>query len=549
MKKRRLVAVIMALTLVAGLAGCGSDTGKKEKKKEAGASATDTVVLDVTSEPGSLNPMLMSDTISQSVLTHSMAGLTRLDKNDQPVADVAEKWDINEENTVYTMHLRKDAKWSNGDPVTANDFYFSWVTQMKQETGSPLASFLYSNIKNGKDFYEGKLEESELGIKVIDDNTLEIEWAHPMSSGLFLLALPIYFPMNEKAYEEIGADNYAKDAEQLVTNGPYKVAEWEHDDHILLEKVEDYYNADSINVPNVKLVMIGDDNTRLNAFVAGEIDMCNMYSEQITQLEKKDVGSIESYIDGASWFLDFNTQDEVMSNVNMRKALAYSVDTQSLLDNVIDDGSVAADGFVPGVIAGADEESYAKARGSLFSYDVEEAKSYLESALTELGKSASDITIKLSATDTTYNQNQAAYIQQQWETNLGIKVEIDVKAWKALYEAKTAGDYQVYVNGWGPSRNDAMDFLEIFRSTDSNNFGKYTNPKYDELVAAAESESDAMKRQDLMIQAEQLLMEDQAMGPLYFTCTSYALSDKLKNIVRTPFQLFNMWDGAEIVTQ
>ncbi|WP_044293223.1 peptide ABC transporter substrate-binding protein [Robinsoniella peoriensis] len=564
MRKKKLLAFAMILIVMFNLVSCGNTSagGKTDQvntdqtgqenavQKKAGAfpgtTDEDTVVLDITTEPVEMNSILVCDAVAMSILSHCMSGIARLDKNDEPVADLAEKWDISADNTKYVIYLKQNAKWSNGEPVTAKDFYFAWVTQMKPDTGAFMASFLYENIKNGEAFYNGQADESELGIKVRDDYTLEIEWSHPMTDGLFLLALPMYFPMNQKAYEEIGAAEYGKDADKMVTNGAYRLTEWTHDDHMMLEKWDDYYNASDIRIPKVKLAMIGDTNTRLNAFTTGEIDLCNIYSEQIAQVKDKDEKAIHTYIDGGTWYLGFNMENEYLANENIRKALAYSIDTQSLLDNVIADGSVAADGLVPEMIAGAGEKSYASARGSLFAYDLENAKKYMELALEELKIAAADIKLTLDVVDTSYSQNQAAYIQQQWKTNLGIDVTINAQAWKALQEAKENGDFNISIEANGPTENTAITFLEYFASDNVNNMGKYSNPEYDRLLADADEQGDAGKKQELMIQAEKLLLDDMAMGPLYFTCTTYAVSDKVEGLVRTPFQYFNVCDGASI---
>lgn len=580
MRKRKLLAFAMVFIMMFNLVSCSNagagdktDQEKTEQTEQVktnqteqgetdqagqanadqekagvfpGTTEEDTAVLDITAEPIEMNSLLAYDSIGMSILAQCMSGIARLDKDDQPVADLAEKWDISEDNTKYVIYLKRDAKWSNGDPVTAKDFYFSWVTQMKPETGAMMASFLYENIKNGEAFYNGEVDESELGIKVIDDYTLEIEWSHPMTDGLFLLALSMYYPMNQKAYEEIGAAEYGKDADKMVTNGAYRLTEWTHDDHMMLEKSEDYHNASNIKIPKVKLVMIGDTNTRLNAFTTGEIDLCNIYSEQIGQVKDKDEKAIRSYIDGGSWYLGFNLKNEYLANKNLRKALAYSIDTQSLLDNVIADGSVAADGLVPGSIAGAGEESYVSVRGSLFAYDLEKAKECMELALEELKISAADIKLTLDVADTSYSQNQAAYIQQQWKTNLGIDVTVNAQAWKSLQEAKENGDFNISIEANGPNENTAMTFLKYFASDNPNNIGKYNNPDYDKLLADANVQSDPEKKQELMIKAEKLLLEEMAMGPLYFTCTTYAVSDKLEGLVRTPFQYFNVCEGASI---
>ncbi|NMS88366.1 peptide ABC transporter substrate-binding protein [Clostridioides difficile] len=533
-----LVVAMLALNLVACATSKSGDTTQGSVFQ--GTQEKDMVTLNITSEPSELNPMTMIDTISQSILYHCMSGFTKLNEKDEPVADLAESWDINDTDTTYTMHLKKDAKWSNGDLVTANDFYYSWVTQMKPSTGSIFAAYLYKNIKNGEAFYKGEVDESQLGLKVLDDYTLEIQWSHPMTNGLFYLSQPYFLPINQKAYEEIGDKQYAKDANKMVTNGAYKITEWVHDDHITMEKSEEYYNASKINIPKVKLVMIGDANTSLNAFTAGEIDLCNLYNEQIKLVKEKSKDAVQSYIDGGSWYLSFNTQDKYLSNINLRKALTYSIDVQSLLDNVINDGSIAADGFVPDVIKGIEGKSYAEKRGGLFKHDKGKAKEYLDKALQELGIDKKDIKLVFWASDTTYNQNQAAYLQQQWKENIGLDVELKFTAVKALSEAMTNGDYSFAMDGWGPSENDAITFLENYTTENMNNHVKYSNPKYDKLIEDSINESDPKKRQEILIQAEKILIDDMVIGPMYFTCTTYAISDKLVGLVRTPFQFFNV---------
>lgn len=547
MKKKKVLAIAIAAVVSIGLAACGmAKSGETDTAKSTGGFPgtpdQDMVTLNVVSEPTELNSMRVSDSISISVLSHCMSGLTRLDENDVPVADLAESWDISDDGTVYTMNLKKDAKWSNGESVTANDYYYSWVSQMKPDTGSIFASYIYKNLKNGEEFYNGKVDESQIGLKVEDDYTLKIEWSHPITeaNALFYLSQPFFLPVNQKAYENIGDEQYAKDAEKIVTNGAYTMTEWVHDDHITLEKSEDYYDADAIGIPKVKLTMIGDANTAVNAFTAGEIDLCSLYSEQIDQIEKISKDAVLSYVDGGSWYIDFNTRDENISNVNLRKALAHSIDVQSLLDNVINDGSIAADGMVPGVIAGADGKSYAEVRGSLFAYDKDAASKYLDMALEELGKTKEELKLTFSASDTTYNQNQAAYLQQQWKENLGLDVVLESMPVNTLIENRNGGNYSFEVGGWGPSENDAITFLEIFTTDNMNNNGKYSNAEYDSLITASMEESDPAKRQEILIQAEQILMDDMVVGPLYFTCTTYAVSDKIEGIARTPFQYLNV---------
>ena len=554
----RVPALLMALVLSLSLFGCSpAQPAPSTGPVQPGATPAPTnlfpgtaqagnVSLDIGSDPAELNHMLLADGVAVDPMRHFMSGLTRLDRNDQPVADLAERWEVSEDGTAYTFYLRQDAKWTNGDPVTAQDYYYSWMTQLDPNTGTPFASFLYGNILNAEDYYGGKAQAADVGIQVVDDYTLRVTYNKPMASALYFMSFPTYFPMNQKAYESIGADRYGKSPDTFVSNGPYQLTEWVPSDHITLEKNPDYWNAGALGVPTVKLLMIGDQNTRLNAFLGGQVDVCSLYSDQIDQVKAEDPGAIRSYIDGGSWYLQFNCAGPRLSNVNLRRALAHAVDVQALLDNVIRDGSVAADGLVPGVISGAGGQSYAQARGSLFAYDPEAAKGYLDAALGELGLTADQLALKLIANDTSYSQTQAAFLQQEWKSKLGLDVGIDVMPWKARVDAQAAGDFDMIVTGWGPNENDAITFLEVFPSDSGYNQSGYANPEYDRLIAEAIAEPDAQKRQDLLIAAEKVLMDDMAIGPMYFTSTTYAVSGKVQGLVRTPFQIFSFCDGASV---
>lgn len=548
--KRKLTLLSIVTALVVVLTACGQSVSGGGKAAFPGTQDADMVTLNIVSEPMELNPMRIGDAIGQSILAHCMAGFTRLDENDSPVADLAERWEISEDSTIYTMHLKKDALWSNGDPVTAHDFYYSWVTQMTPATGTIYASYLYNNIKNGEVFYNGEMDASQLGLTVQDDYTLVIEWSRPMAeaNGLFLLAQPFYLPINPKAYEQIGDQAYAKEAGQMVTNGAYQITEWVHDDHIAMEKSETYYDAAAIRIPKVTLAMIGDANASLNAFTTGMLDQCNLYSEQIAQVAQRDEQAVKSYVDGGTWYLNFNMQDKTLSNANLRRALANAIDVQSLLDYVINDGSIMANGLVPDVIAGADGKSYARARGNLFEGSREAAKDYLAQALSELGTTKEALQLVLWASDSTYNQNQAAYLQQQWKENLGLDVALKVIPANSLLEAQYSGEHSMLVDGWGPTENDAATFLENYISGSLNNTAGYSNPAYDALLVQARQEQDPSSRQKLLMQAEGILIDEMVVGPLYFTCTTYAVSNKLTGVVRTPFQPFNL-RGASIAAQ
>ena len=263
-KRKRIVAAAMAAvmtaTMLAGCSGGGTTESKAGGDVTASSGAADAgtstgpkeITVDTTSEPPELNPIKNSSTGGGNVLRHIMEGLIYLDKDNSPHAGMAESWDVSDDKLTYTFHIRKDAKWTNGDPVTANDFVFSWNTLFTPATGSVYASTWApllvgaSDVLNAADDATLQTALSNVGWKAIDDYTLEVKLTNPYPYFVSLLSFYSFAPLNEKAYTEIGGDNYAKEFDSMVTNGPWKMTAWTHESEIVLEKNMDYYDKDSI---------------------------------------------------------------------------------------------------------------------------------------------------------------------------------------------------------------------------------------------------------------------------------------------------------------
>lgn len=539
---KRLLLVLLALTLSITTACKPADSSSFRGTPDASQ-----ITVNLPGSPPELNSMLATDAVSADILRVCMSGLFKLDQNDQPQPDLVETWEVSADNKTYTMHLRADALWSSGDPVTAADFIFAWTYAMNAANASPYSFLLYENIKNGQAFYEGKVPAADLGIKALDASTLQVELEQPIPYALTLFASFIYLPVNQKAFEAIGAENYGKSPETFPTNGAYRMTEWTRDDHILVTKNEAHYNAANIFIPQIRFTMITDTNAALNAFRAGELDTANITGEQMLQLEQESAKNVQKYYDNGTWFLRFNTQSKLLSNAKLRQALGMAIDVQQLCDNVLKDGSVPADGYVPPRIAGAGGKLYAEARGSIHAPKTADAKALWDEGLRELGVDAADVTLRYLADDTTYSKMQAEYFQAQWKQNLGLDVQVDSMPFKARLAATSAGDFDIVFGGWSPDFNDPMTFLSLFTSQSSNNSGHYENAQYDDLIARAMAERDELARQKLLIEAETLLLQDAPIAPLYFSCVPYVVSDKLTGITRTGFQEYDFCDGAQIL--
>ena len=561
MKMKKILAMALASAMVLSLGACGSsgsgstsgsdssagsDGTETASTAFAGTADEDTYVVDLRAEPPELNSILTTDVASGDILRMVISGLYRLDENDQPVEDLAESTEVSEDGCTYTMKIRQDAKWSNGEPVTANDFVFSYQTICSKEAASSYAFIVYDNLVNGNEVYEGTMDPSELGVKAIDDYTLEVKFENPIPYAKHLFSFASYYPMNQKAYEEIGADVYGDDADKIVTNGAYTISEWVHNDHITLTKNPDFYDSDRCAVGTVKYTMLNDSNARMNAFQSGEIDCINLSGDQMAQAEKLGIHT-ESYVDNGNWYIQFNTQktDKGLDNANIRLALGMAIDSQSLCDNILKDGSVPATGLVPTSIAGANGEKYRDAVGDIVGYDADAAKAALEKGLQETGLTAEELKLTFLCDDTDNAQKNAQFFQEQWKTVLGIDVEITPQPFKSRLDTMDSGDFDMVYAGWSPDYNDPMTFLDMFTTTNGNNYGKYSNAKYDELVTNAMTEADVVARQEMLFEAETIVTKtDAAIYPIYFSACTYAVSDKVEGMTRTGFQEFDFTDAT-----
>lgn len=567
---KKLLALLLAGLMAVAAAGCSSapassgddsatDSGSSTTSEATGTSNfagtpdEGMVTVDLRAEPPDLNPITTSDVASADILRMTTAGLMKLDENDQPVKDLAEDYTVSEDGKTYTFKIRKDAKWNNGDPVTADDFVYSWLLAMDQKTAATYGFILYNNIVNGDKYFAGECEAEDVGVKALDDYTLEVTFNNPLTYALNLFAFQTYLPVNQKIYEAAGTNSeggslYNTDPDLMGYNGPYYVESWTHNTEIVLAKNPDYYNADEIKIDKVKYTMMTDTNARMNAFQGGQVDCINLTAEQMDQMKQMNE-PIHTYVDNGNWYFQFNLQTPALQSTKVRKALGDAIDPQSYIDNVLRDGSELANGLVPPSINGANNGKYVDGREDLMDHDTAGAKALFDEGLAELNLTADDVKLTYVCDDTSNAQTHAAYFQQQWADVLGIEVEISPMAFQARLDAMRNGNFDIVFAGWSPDYNDAMTYLDMFMKDNGNNYGKYDNPEYDELLTQAMAEQDAAKRQEMLQQAETILVQqDYAVYPLYFSVINYVSSNKISGMTRTGFQEFDFCDGAEIVS-
>lgn len=526
-----LLAMLLALSLV--LAACNFG-GEEATTTEDGKSAKE-LNLVIPSEPPSLHPALATDTTSGVILQNVFEGLTTL-KDGEVVEAAAEDIKISDDQLTYTFTLR-DAKWSNGDSVTAEDFAYAWKWALNPANASEYASILYP-IKGAESYSLGEGTEEDLGIKVVDDKTLEVTLENPTPYFLELTAFKTYYPVH-KATAEANDTWYTEAGETYVTNGPFTLADWQHAGSITLEKSENYWDKENVALDKVNISMVENETTAGTMFDAGEIDFLgapfqNVSLDAIDRYQKEGTLNVEDL--ASIYTYKLNTTGEFTSNANIRKALTLAIDRQGLIDNVAKGEQTPALGMVPKAVKGFEEQT-----GYFKDNDIEESKKALEQGMEELGISdPSQISIGLSINTSEAHAAIAQYVQESWHKNLGIEVTIDNSEWQVYLEKLNMLEYDAARMGWGADYNDAYTFLEQYDSAkNGNNDTGWENAEFTKLLKQSQVETDPEKRIEILKQAEAIIMSEYPVIPVYYYTNLYVSKDYVENIA--PDKLGNIY--------
>lgn len=563
MKLRKILAIVMAACISAtALAGCAgapatssgaastaesstaASTAESSTAESGAPSVGDTsaypgtpdanmITLNLTAEPTKLNTLLSTYSYEFVVIKNLYENLVMLDKDDKVIPGVAESWTISDDQLTYTFKLREGMKWTNGEPVTAKDFVFAWSQLIDPKVASNYAYFGYGLFKNAKKYYDGECKIEDVGFKAKSDYELEVVLENPTPYALFMFSFGSLAPVNEKFYNEVGADMYNTDPQYFCTNGAFMVESWTHDSDLVLKKNPDYYRAADVSLEKIKYLMIKDTNAALNSFKAGELDVHTLTGDQITQMTNENYPMID-YVDGSEFHVLLNNEDKYMSNVNLRRAINLAYDREAYVKAIRKDKSTYAAGFTTGVKG---------ASGSQFRDDViakygelypknaqpEEAKKYLETALKELNCKIEDLSknISMNTADDDVSAAQAAFFQEQLRTNLGIEIQIKPMTVKAQSAERDSGNFVMDFTGWGPDYDDPMTFLDMWVTDGGNNSVKFSNARYDELIALAAKETDVNKRQEYFLECEKIIADEVPISPTMWRIRTYIVSDKI----------------------
>lgn len=505
--------------------------------------AAKTISLNAGMEPTGLNTLTSTYSIEFALFKHMYENLVTLDDDDNTAPGAAESWDYDEDTLTYTFHLRKDGVWTNGDPVTAKDFEFAWSQALNPDVASDYAYFLYF-IKNAEKYFNGEVTWDEVGVKVVDDYTLEVTMEQPTPYALFLFSFGTLAPINQRFYEAVGADLYSTEAQYFCTNGPFALTEWSHNDKIVMQKNDAWHGAADVEVEEIDWKIITDANAALSSFLAGDLDMVGLGTGELIKQATAAGATIQSYTDGTSFYIYFNNNDQYLSNVNLRRALFNAIDEQKEIDTVWQNDNEPMTSFTAPGVSATDGTSFAGKVGELYapSRDQEKAKEYLATALSELGCTVDELSAHLSIDcgDSATSIAEASFYQEQWRQVLGIEVTVNSMITKQGSQNRKTGNYVMSITGWGPDYNDPNTFLDLWVTDGGNNQTGFSNERYDELIDLAAKETDLEKRESYFIECEQIIADQLPIGPAFWRAPSYACSDKIKGgMHRSTFQDIN----------
>lgn len=528
MKKGKLVSLLgIALTSTIVLAACGGGSGSDKASDSASKDSSGKMAkkqelnLIESAEIPTMDSVMNTDTVGSIVMNNVFEGLYRQDLDNNPVLGMAaEEPKISDDKLTYTFKIRDDAKWSNGDPVTAGDFVFSWRRLVDPTTAAPYSYMMDGVIANASAVIAGEKQPDELGVKAVDDKTLEIQLERAVPYFKGLLSLAMYYPQNEKFVTEQG-EKYASNSDALVYNGPFKLAawdgtglSWEYD------KNDTYWDKDTVKLDKINVDVVKETSTALNLYDDGQIDRMVLTGEYVQT--RQDDPDLKKFPTSSVFFLKFNQErngkETPLANENIRKALSMAFDKQAYADTVLQNGSVPANGLVPAGLAKdpKNDKDFRKENGDLSKYDAKKAQEFWKKGLKELGVDKLDL--EFLSDDTENAKRSSEFMQGQLEENLdGLKITLRNVPFKVRIDNNDKQDYDIQLSGWGADFSDPINFLELFETGNGNNKSGFSNEKYDSLLKEISTTSltDPEKRWEQMLEAEKVLFDNGAIAPIY----------------------------------
>ncbi|NLP37416.1 MAG: peptide ABC transporter substrate-binding protein [Firmicutes bacterium] len=533
---RKKLSILLALLLLVGtLAGCAGNNNNNlpgnDENGQTTPKGSDPVVLNVHvgPNPDTIDPALNSAVDGATLIIHAFEGLYTLDKDGVPVPGQAEKVDISEDGLTYTFTLRDGLTWSDGSPLTAEDFVYSWNRAIDPNTGADYA-YMFESIKG--------YEDGKLDVTAVDEKTLVVNLVAKTPYFLELTAFPTFSPVKKDIVEEHG-EAWALAPETYIGNGPYKLIEWVDSSHMLYEKNENYWNYDVLGPDQIKFILMSDANSVLGAFKTGQILFADdLPTEEIDSWRDSD----EFYIQGqlGTYYVSFNTQAPPFDNKLVREAFSLAIDRNYIVENIGKAGQQPAGAFVPTGLSDADPTKefrevggdYIDVSKDAYEKNLARAKELMKEAGYEDGKGF-PVVEYLYNPESDGHRLIAEALQQMW-AQLGVEVNLASQEWNTFLNTRKNGDYQIARNGWLGDYNDPISFLDMWITGSGNNDAQWSNAEYDKLIAEVKNSNDPVERFEKMHRAEDIIFEEAMLSPIYYYVDLYLMSNKLKNAYSSP---------------
>ncbi len=518
----KLMALVLCLTLVMTIGTFASAEGDNVLK------------VQIETEVQSLDPQVATDGTSFEVIADFTDGLYQMDASGAAVPALAAETEVSADGLTYTFKIRDDANWSNGDPVTADDFVFGWQRACDPAFASEY-SYMITDIgliKNSVAVNKGEMPVEDLGVKAIDAKTLQVELESPVSFFTSLMYFPTFYPVNRAFCEKCG-DNFATSPDTVLSNGAFVLTSYEPAaTSFTLAKNPDYYDAARVKLNGLNYQVIKDSQTSLLSYQNGDLDIVTLSGDQVELVQ--DDPEFLSVNAGYLWYITVNSKDvPELANVNFRKALAGAFDREAICASIVKDGSTPAYFAVPEQLAtGPDGKDFRATAKTFEGFDKDSALAAYNAACEELGKKEFSLTLLVE--DDSTAQNIAAFVQQEWQNTLpGVTVELKVETKKQRVQDIQNGDYNTCLTRWGPDYADPMTYLGMWVTDNSNNYGFWSNAEYDEIIkrcVSGDLAMDAAGRWTALHQAEEIVMDNMVILPVYQKCNAMMVKASVKNL-------------------
>lgn len=542
-KSGLLLLIFTILTFVLAACSFENDNSSDDKQSEEGSSEEENVLrIAETADIPTMDPIMTEDNVSTLWIDTVYEGLYRQAPGGEIVSGIAKKeeTEVSDDGLTYTFHLREDAKWANGDPVTAQDFVYGWQRAVNPDNGSFYGNYLMSGkIKNAEQIFAGELPPEDLGVSAPDDYTFVVELEVPVPYFDSYVINSNFLPAHKEFVEEQG-DQFSLSPEGILANGPFKMTSWQADSGWELEKNEEYWDAENVALDGISVKVIKQADTRLSNYEVGELDRVTLQGSQVS--ENRTSPEYQVLSETAVFYMKMNQESleksEYMQNKNFRMALAKGFDKQAYIDVAYGNDSTPIDFYVPTeFIQHPETEEDFQTGSDLLSFDVEAAQEYWAAAKEELG--FEEVSLSFLSGDTDTAKSISEVMKTELEKNLeGLTIETKNVPWAQQLDLMREKNYELAVSGWGPDYLDAVSFLDVFVTGGENNDVGYSNEEYDSLIKSAKTDLalDPVARFEALQDAEKILLEDAAIAPIMQRKTSVLVKDYVEGLdVRNPF--------------